>query len=215
MSMPPLHSLGQNKWNEVQHDLFWSWCHYHCLWHQVILMVSSMASLHSLAQDDQNKVQYHLWVMWCHWYQWHMTLLPANTGTSTGTKNHISLNNHLNMTNAMISLMVPLASNDKKHVIAMYLPKSIMPLKCQIQATNANQIKSSYETTLSAYMYHINPMQSTMWPEALTYIYFTLLAYTPEQYASNITYICPTAMLLWYTYRPYITVHTSPKKCNF
>ena len=41
---------------------------------------------------------------------------------------------------------------------------------------------------------------STMWPGTLVYIHFILLAYAPEKYTSHITHICPTALLLWYTY---------------
>ena len=59
----------------------------------------------------------------------------ASTGTNTGTKSHIILlNNHLNMTNAMVSLMVSSTSCDRKHVTAMKLPTTKMP----INATHAN-----------------------------------------------------------------------------
>ena len=51
-----------------------------------------------------------------HWYQNHI----------------IRLNNHFNMMNAVVSLMAPSASRNTKHVIAMYVPKTNMPLKCHI-----------------------------------------------------------------------------------
>ena len=38
-----------------------------------------------------------------------------------------------------------------------------------------------YETTRSIYMPYINLLQLTVWAEAWAYIYFTLLAYAPEQ----------------------------------
>ena len=57
----------------------------------------------------------------------------ASTSISTCTKNHIVLlNNHLNIKNAMVSLLTLSASCDKKHVIAMYVQKPTMPLKCYI-----------------------------------------------------------------------------------
>ena len=50
----------------------------------------------------------------------------ARTCTSTGTKSHIiTLNNYLNITNAMVSLMAPSASFDGKHVIVTYMTKLI------------------------------------------------------------------------------------------
>ena len=55
----------------------------------------------------------------------------ASSSTRTGTKSYItSLNNHLNITNTMVSLMVPSAPCDRKLVIAMYVLNTNMPLKC-------------------------------------------------------------------------------------
>ena len=55
------------------------------------------------------------------------------TGTSTVTRSHIiPVNKHLNIRNAVVLLMVPLASCDRKHVIATYMPKTNMPLKYHI-----------------------------------------------------------------------------------
>ena len=46
----------------------------------------------------------------------------ASTSASTGTKSYVTpLNNHLNMTNAMVSLMAPSASCDRKDAIAMFI----------------------------------------------------------------------------------------------
>ena len=57
----------------------------------------------------------------------------ASTGTSTTIKSLIiPLNNHLNMTNAMVSLMMPSASCYREHGIAMDVAKMNMPLKCHI-----------------------------------------------------------------------------------
>ena len=99
-------------------------------------MVLSMAPLHSLGQDDQNKVQHNLLVMSSHCQQHHLTPMSspmahdtdARTGTSIGTKSHIiPLNNHLNMTNTMVSLMAASTSCDSTHAIAIYIPKNNMP----------------------------------------------------------------------------------------
>ena len=66
LPMKPLHSSGQDDWNEVQCK-FWScdnigicimWHQWH--WHHMMPIASSMAPLHSLDQDDQNEVQHDL-----------------------------------------------------------------------------------------------------------------------------------------------------------
>ena len=44
----------------------------------------------------------------------------------------IPLNNHLNMLNAIVSLMTQSELCDRKCVISMYVPKINMPFKCQI-----------------------------------------------------------------------------------
>ena len=38
-----------------------------------------------------------------------------------------------------------------------------------------------YDATMSVYVPHMHSLQSTMWPETLVYIHFTLLAYAPQQ----------------------------------
>ena len=72
-------------------------------------------------------------VMLCHLDQHHMTPIASSmahdTDASTGgTEGHmIPLNNHPNMTEAIVSLMVPPASCDRKHIIAMLMQKLICP----------------------------------------------------------------------------------------
>ena len=58
--------------------------------------------------------------------------IEHDTNTRAGTpltpESHIiPLNNHLNMTDAKVSLMVLSASCDRKHIIKMYVPKINMP----------------------------------------------------------------------------------------
>ena len=78
---------------------------------------------------------------------------------------------------------------------------------CQQQIGPSNvtyekQFTCRYEATMSVYILHIKSLQSTLWPETLVYIHFTLLAYTLEQ-------IC-----LWHcTHIPphvYCTLYTDP-----
>ena len=51
--------------------------------------------------------------------------MNARTGTSIGTKDHMI---PLNMTNAVVSLMAHSKLYDWKHVFAIYVPKTNMPL---------------------------------------------------------------------------------------
>ena len=55
-----------------------------------------------------------------------------------------------------------------------------------------------YETTMSVCMPHINSLQSTIWPDALVYIHFTLLAYAPNKYkyTCHSAHMGPTTHLL-------------------
>ena len=112
-----------------------------------------------------------------------------------------------------MSLKTLSASCDRKFVIVMYLSKTIIlsnvTFKLYIPITSC-----VYMTQLSVYMPYVNPMKSTMWPGTQMYLYFTLLANAPPKYACNCAHICSTALLLWLTYRPYITVHTCPKINN-
>ena len=57
----------------------------------------------------------------------------TRTTASTGTKSHIiTLNNHLNNINAILSLIAPSASCDRKHVIVMNVPKANRAVKSHI-----------------------------------------------------------------------------------
>ena len=137
---PPMAPLQDNQ-NEVQQDLLGN------------VIPSAMA----LASHDADGIingsiaflrsRWLKWdaawpflVIWCHW-QWHhlipmATLMVHDTDTSTSTSTHtkchiVPLNNHLNMTKAMLSLIAPSTLCDRKHVTAMYVPKCNMPHKYQ------------------------------------------------------------------------------------
>ena len=75
----------------------------------------------------------------------------ASAGTNTGTKSHIiPLNNHLNMTNATITLMTQSASYDRKHIMAMYMHRTNVPLKC-----HTCQLVQVHDITMSVYMPYV------------------------------------------------------------
>ena len=64
-------------------------------------------------------------------------------------------------------------------------------------------------------MPHMKTMQPTMWPGTLVNIHFISLAYALEQYACHMAHVYPSALVLWSTYQPYSTTHTSPKMANW
>ena len=102
----------------------------------MMLTALSMAPIHSLSPSNQNEVQHisgHVMSL-SSASQYPMTSSMAHdTDTSTGTKTHtIPLNNHFHRTNAVVSLVAPCASCDRRHVIAMYMPRTNMLLKCHI-----------------------------------------------------------------------------------
>ena len=100
-----------------KHDFLVMWCYWYQDKCNMMSIASSVAPLQSFGQDNWNEVKHDLFlVMWCHQHQHHMIPMTssmakdtgASTGTTTWTKSHIiPLNNDLNMTNAMVSLMEP------------------------------------------------------------------------------------------------------------
>ena len=88
----------------------------------------------------------------------------ASTSTSTGTKVIIPLNCHLNKRNAIVSLMTASASCDKKHVIAMYMPKLICPSNVTYKS-HVSISSCKHKTTMLVYIPHMNQMQSTELPQ--------------------------------------------------
>ena len=62
------------------------------------------------------------------------------------------------------------------HAIATYKQTTNMPLQCH----TCQVVHSNYQTGISAYIPHINSLQSTMSLQAKVYIHFTLLAYAPD-----------------------------------
>ena len=64
------------------------------------------------------------------------------------------------------------------------------------------------ETTMSAYIPHMNSVQSTIFPQALLYMHFTL-TYVLSRYAYHIDYVSIIVLLLWYTYRLHITAYAN------
>ena len=67
------------------------------------------------------------------------------------------------------------------YITAKYVSETNMPLKYQTYVIYANYFICRYQRTMSVYISHINSMQSTASPQALVYLHFMLLAYTPKQ----------------------------------
>ena len=69
----PLHSLGQDYENEVQHVFYGHFRHWYQHWHHMILVILSMALLHSLGQDNWIEVHQDFLVIWGHKHQCNIT----------------------------------------------------------------------------------------------------------------------------------------------
>ena len=94
--------------------------------------------------------------------------------------------------------------------ICPYLPKYnqlqqlvhiLLTNMCQKQvnlshATHTRYFMCRYETPMSVYITHMNSLQSIMWPPALVYIHFRLLACALNKYAWHIKQICCNALVM-------------------
>ena len=102
----------------------------------------------------------------------------TSTSASSGIKSHkLPLNNHLHKINAVVSLMPPSASYDRKHVIAMYAPKPNMPLEYHIKPHVPNG-SCTHETAISIY--------ASYEPKAINNV-----TRNTDIHACHITGICP------------------------
>ena len=86
-----LHSLGQENWNNVQHNILVMWCH--LFWCQCHMMptVISMEPFHLIDLGDQNEMLYDFFchidaistsisIMWFQWHhQWHDCIFLGKT----------------------------------------------------------------------------------------------------------------------------------------
>ena len=138
-------------------------------------------------------------------------LLTQSTGTSTGTKSHIiPLNNHLNMMNAMMSLMVTSASCDSKHIIAKYVSKLICPLNAIHVPISSLHMRQLCQYICLIWT-HCNPQcEQEHW-----YICISNYLHMPlNKYAYHIAHTCSTELKLWSTYRPHITAYISKRINN-
>ena len=89
----------------------------------------------------------------------------------------IMLNGHVDPTYLPIATRIQSSATASSHIIAKYVPEQICPLN----VTYANYFMCTYKALSSVYILHMNSIQSIMWPKALIYINFTLLAYAPKQ----------------------------------
>ena len=153
--------------------------------------------------------------MWSeHWYTyisycWHM---PLNKYTC-----HIL---HIHTNAFYCSLYIdPTLHISKKKLLLLYT--MLLSYMCQEQmyplnATYASYFMYTYETTMSVYIHHMNSLQPIMWPKALVYINFTLLAYVPEQICLlHCTYMSHCISTVVYIETPHYCTHPSKTiKCN-
>ena len=95
------------------------------------------------------------------------------------------------------------------HTINIHVPIANMTQKCPTYQIYANYFTCSYGTIMSVYIPLTTPIQSTMSPHTLVYMYFTLLACTLCKDTCHITYACCTALLLWSTRRLHIFKYIS------
>ena len=79
-------------------------------------------------------------------------------------------------------------------------------LTCTLQLPHINQM-----CQLCQYICLMSSMQSTFWSGTLIYIHFTFWHMLLNKCACDTGHIYPTALLLWSSYRPHITVYTSTK----
>ena len=96
----------------------------------------------------------------------------------------------------------------------MLLPYICLQQICPSNSTYANYFMCRYETTMSVYVPHMNSLQSIMLPEALEYVYFTLMVYAHEQICLSY-FKCPTSVLLYCIYKPQITAHVHQKSMKY
>ena len=84
-------------------------------------------------------------------------------------------------------------------------PNINMPLKCHMCLLFYVQISDNY---FSIYIFHMNSLQSTIWPRELVYIHFTLLAYAPKQ-------VClPHCICMSHCIASVVYITIEPQWCN-
>ena len=159
-----------------------------------------------LRSSWKNKMKHNFFIMWCNWYQHHITPLVASMAHKHWCCNWylhwhqihiIPINNHLNMANAKVSLIVPSASYDRKHVIAIYLPKTNICFNCINKPHMAITLSTNYRQ-----LGHYICLKWTQcnWKCDLEhwYTYISCYWHMPLiKYESHLTYICLTALLIW------------------
>ena len=88
------------------------------------------------------------------------------------------------------------------HTVAIYVPQTIMPVKCHIYSTYAKCFICTYDNHVHIYIYiyvpHMNSLNKKCDLEHWEAYISLLLTYDPEQYACYIAHICSTALLLVY-----------------
>ena len=80
-----------------------------------------------------------------------------------------------------ISTKITPNATDTSHIIAKYVLETNMPYKCHIYVKYSSYFMCRYQTTMLVYVPYITSMQLAVSPQALAYLNFKLLAYSPEQ----------------------------------
>ena len=139
-------------------------------------------------------------VMWSYWHYHQITTMAldlaydtyASNSTNNDTKSPV-LTIH-NMTNAAVSLILS-APCERKHVNDMYVPN----------LSHTCTLRHLYQ-----YICLIWTQCNQQCDQEHSYTYITYYWHMPlNKYASHITHSCPTALLLYTTYRHHITTYTS------
>ena len=187
--------------------------------HRPLSLETSTTALQSLPCADMRHLCYYICLIWTHCNQqcdqkhcytyishyWHM----FQTNMSAKFFIHVPLHCYHNLSIEPTSLHLWVKNVIFNYqTIAMYMPMTNILLKCHKCQWLHVHICQNY---ISIYLIWTH-CKWTMWPETLAYIYFTLLAYAPEKYVYQISYVCPTALLPWSTYRFSITTYRSKKK---
>ena len=136
----------------------------------------------------------------------------ASTSTSTCRKSHMKcLNNHVHKRNGMVSLKAPSASCDRKQAIVMYMPKLIydpqMPHLSPIWQLVHVHIWDNHQ-----YIWLAQNQCNQQCDQEHRYT-FHIIGICPWKNIPSIVHACPTALLLWSTYRPpHYCTYKSPQK---
>ena len=121
------------------------------------------------------------------------------------------------MTNAILPLTVSSASCDRNYVIAMYMTKTSLPLKCYTLATYANYFMHTWHKHVSMYASCELNAISNVSKNTGIHTFHTIHIY-PKKYVSHITCMSHHTTTVVYIEIPLLHIQsktTTTEKCNF